>query len=221
MRMLRIKTTTKNTLGNTKCPFAVFASHSRHSHYDNGFTLTEVVVMTAIIVFISTTVLVSFSGFNENIALNRAARGLTLSLRQAQSFSLGTAVVGASVPPYAGIKLSMATMADAKKYVIFSDLNNLDADPEAEGNLIYDEPPDITIQQENFEKNIKINSLRNQGGPLVTSVVHVLFSSPEATVFLTDNGGASIGDYLEIELISPSGKTKKVTVRTSGQISIK
>src|SRR3989344_616379 len=80
-----------------------------------GFTLTEIVVITSIITTVSATVLVSFGGLNDGVALNRAAREFALALRQAQSTALGVTAAGSSavIPPYAGVRVSTVSSVEA------------------------------------------------------------------------------------------------------------
>jgi len=189
---------------------------SKKSHKESrraGFTVIEAVVMSAIVAFLAGTVLVKFGGLNDSIALNRSAQELALALRQAQSYALGVLVTGGAIPPQTGVKLSYATSDDARGYLIFSDFNG------GTGNFFYDSPPDVALENGRFERNVRINSIRDIFG-VEKPKVNVLFTSPEANVSLTDESGSSIGDLLTIELISPSGHIKRVFVRTSGQIGI-
>ena len=190
----------------------------KNSKFNAGFTVIEAVVMSVIVAFLAGTILIRFGGLNDSVALSRSARELALALRQAQSYALGVAVTGGTVPPLTGVRLSTAS-GEAGKYTIFSDLDG------GVGNLRYNDPPDIMIQTGRFERNVKIKSLFINGGAANITTMHVLFSSPEAQIFLTDdvdNNGDETGSIflLEIELESPSGDTQKVTVRVSGQISV-
>ena len=82
----------------------------------------------------------------------------------------------------------------------------------------------ISDGQAIFEGGIAVSSLTYYdalGTPYTTNFAHVMFLAPEATVILTDVNGNSLGDILEIGLISGSGGVRaKVLVRTSGQVSI-
>lgn len=188
--------------------------------YNRGFTVTEIVVAAAIISFLSAAILVSFTGIRSSATLNRSLRELAIAIRQTQSTALGVTVTSTQVPPVSGLKLSTATAADAKKYIVFSDLNDINGDTVPDGNLKYDRPPDVLVEEGVFEPNIRIKSLMVDTMKKVDTV-HILFSSPEAAVSLTDDAGMPVGELLQIELEAPSGDTKKITVRISGQISIR
>lgn len=174
--------------------------------------MIEVVVMLGILTLVSTAVLVSFTGLNESGLINRSAREFALAIRRAQNMSLAVTQVetsaGPQVPPAVGVKLDRSYPSI---YFLFAD-------------IIFDKKytaDDAKIgQDENFPPGIKINSLIDSAGG-TRSVVYIIFTAPEAAVSLTDENGISIGDKITVELASPSRQKRKVTIRTSGQVSIK
>lgn len=186
---------------------------------DTGFTMVEIVVMMAIMAMISGMVLVSFGGLHEGAALNRSARELGLAIRRSQNIALSITRVdtgaGPQIPKGAGIRLTQGS----SRYILFADQtrdNKYDTSTD---------PPDAKIEEEHvFEGNVTVESLKYfdaLNNPLTTSVAHVVFSTPNADMFISDESGASLGETLQIVLRGPSGKvTKKVTVRISGQVSI-
>lgn len=185
----------------------------------SAFSLVEALVVIAIITLISVISIVNFSSYNEGAAVKRSARDLALAIRKAQNMSLAVAAFGvsATVPPKIGVWLT--TNSPGNAYFTFRDLNP------PNGNGIYDSPTDQKIDTDKvFERNVKISSLTGYSGMSSApyTVVHIMFVPPEATVSFTDAGGVSIGDRLEILLAASAGSiTKKITIRTSGQISIK
>ena len=83
----------------------------------------------------------------------------------------------------------------------------------------------INPGDQTFDGGIKVASLTYYDALVIghtVPIANVVFVAPEATVVLTDATGISLGDTLEITLVSGSGQvSKRVTVRTSGQVSIK
>lgn len=177
--------------------------------------MVEVVVMISILTAISAIVLFSFTGLNQGAALNRSIRELALALRRAQNMSLAVSQVEVGgallIPPAIGIQLQ----DEAQSYLIFGDL------PGSRDNkytsLAEKIGPDLL-----FERGVKVESLID-GNNTSHVTVHIIFTAPEAAITLTDVGGGAMGSNdLVITLSPPSGQPKKtVTVRTSGQISIK
>jgi len=192
-----------------------------------GFTMIEMVVLIAMITMVSTIVLVSFSGLNEGIALNRAARELTLGIRKAQQIALAVRKLPSDtlIPPRAGIRLSTASGANTR-YTLFADMDDLNADGIPDGNFTYHTPPDVTIEQLTFERNVIVSAFEREDGSTITppgGIVNIIFSSPEARVDFSDTTGAKFTTTepaIAIVLKSPGGKTKKVIVRSSGQVTI-
>jgi Tfp pilus assembly protein FimT len=178
---------------------------------NGGYTATELVVVFAIIAFISGMVLISFTGLNENGALNRSAQELALGIRDAQNGALGVRRIASVTPVAVGVQLN----ADSSIYFLFAD----------DGDRVYSNPPDSKIGLNKvFPRGITINSLTGFPSGVATtySAVHITFVAPESVALLSDGGGSPVGDRLDIELITPSGNaTRMVTVRTSGQVSIK
>lgn len=179
----------------------------------SGFTMVEAVVMLGILTAVSAVVLFSFTGFNEGAALNRSARELALSIRKAQNMSLAVTQVptvnGPKIPPAVGLKLSTLTPST---YFLFADMvrdNKYTASDDAKiGN-------DTTL-----ERGIRVDSLKDKDG-VAHATAYVIFSAPEATTFLGDDNGGSIGDKLDVSLKTPAGQIRTITVRTSGQINVR
>lgn len=177
-----------------------------------GFTMIEVVVMLGIITMISTVVLVSFTGLSEGGAINRASRELALAIRRAQNMSLAVTQVetssGPKIPDAVGIRLDKAVPS---AYFLFVDVVRDNRYTSDDAKIGADEA---------LPAGVRINSLLDSSNASY-SIVHIMFSAPEAVVAITGTDGTSIGDRVEMELSSSSGKKKKVVARTSGQISIK
>ncbi|OGZ96750.1 MAG: hypothetical protein A3J10_01415 [Candidatus Sungbacteria bacterium RIFCSPLOWO2_02_FULL_54_10] len=190
---------------------------------ETGFTMVEVVVMMSIVTIISGIVLVSFTGLHEGAAINRSARELALAVRRAQNMSLAvtqidTPLAGPRIPPAIGMRFAQ----DAQTYVSFGDFNR----DNRYGNELPGDERDVRVVTDAvFEGNVKIKSVAyydafNQRQAI--PVLHVIFAAPEAAVTIAGADGAPLGDLAEIELVTASGQlTKRILVRTSGQVSIR
>lgn len=179
--------------------------------------MVEVVVMLMIITAVSATVLVGFGSTREGAALNRSARELALAIRRAQNMSLAVTQVdtlaGPKVPPAVGVRLAQG----GETYFLFADLAD---------NKKYD-ADDVKIAGADnlaFERGVKIKSLTylEVSSRRTAAAAQVVFAAPEAAMYIADANGDTLGEVIEIELAGPSGRLiKTVTVRTSGQVSIK
>lgn len=174
----------------------------------SGHTVIEMVVITGIIVTVSALLLINFSGLNETVALNRSTWELGLALRKTQNMALAVTEVVVPPPPAVGVRLSTLNPAT---YFTFADQN---------GDNIYTSPSEIKIGADMvFERGVKIYRITGQRNNEY-STVHVLFSAPEAVMVIADENGESIGNKIDVELISPSGTlTRTLTVWTTGQIT--
>lgn len=185
-----------------------------------GFTLFEALIMLAIVTAISSQVLFSFTGLNQGAALQRSAQELALGIRQAQNMSLAITRIEVGslptllTPPAIGIRISSAA-GESGEFLLFADRNDLAA---RDGRFSGPEERIGAIQ--NFVKGARIQRMVSGTQEAPVSVVHILFVAPEATLELTDNQGTQISDPLKIILAVPSGQTKTITARTSGQVSI-
>lgn len=207
-----------------------------------GFSTTELLVVISIITLISAAVIFSFTGLSENVALNRAVRELALGIRQAQNTSLSVTQVPIVQWPNAipsdqrivrhvGIELSTSG-AGASGYFFFVDIDapgvagvgpaDRKYEQKTDGNPDLQRDEKIAGSDFRFERNVRIMSFSDCSP--CPDTVNIIFSAPEATAqIVNQSGGGSIGNKLTIELVAPSNPNNKryVTVRTSGQISIK
>ncbi len=190
----------------------------------DGFTAIELIVVIAIITLISSTVLVSFSGLNQGIALQRGARELALATRRAQNRALAVSqlrIGGVDViPPAVGIFLTTGST----NFKVFADL----ADPVSGLSDKHYTSSSEDFETATFDRSIQIQALKGYpGGEATPAVNHdtanILFSSPDGTMNITDENGSNalIGERLDVVLVAPNGQTKTMIVRITGQIDIK
>lgn len=179
--------------------------------------------MMTIITMVSATVLVSFTGLHEGAAISRSARELALALRRVQNASLAVTQIdtlaGPRIPPAVGLRLA----EDAETYFSFADFNR---DNRYGGERADDErDARLTAGDTLFEGSVRIQSVAYYdafNARQEIPVLYVVFAAPEAAVTLAGEDGVPLGDLAEIVLVTRSGRlTKKISVRTSGQISIR
>jgi len=181
--------------------------------------MVEIVVMVAIITFISASVLVNFSGLNEGGSLNRSSRELALNMREAQNMSMsvkelavGSPTPTNTLPPGVGLEITRNT----DSYIIFADL-----DFPNPRDFKYSGVSEKIEPLKYFLRNVVVSSITDSED-IPYSKINIIFSAPEASMTITDNNGVDLGNMILLVLRSPTtGQTKTITVRTSGQISIK
>ena len=169
------------------------------------------VVAVSIVLFISAQVLVSFSTLNERTTLDRAAQELAFNIRRAQNMALAVAPVNLggtlTIPRSIGIRFSSQIPTN---YFFFADQNQ---------DGIYNDPAEKIEPLIRFPGNIKINTLT---GELVGNPgIHMIFTTPEATLTMTDAVGRLIPNFVDIKIQGVSGALKIVRVRISGQVTVR
>ena len=193
--------------------------HKNQSKFSAGDTAIELLVVSSIMITISAIVLLGFGILNDSVALNRSARDLAVMLRRAQNMALavtGVSAIGNEVPPAVGIQLTQG----ASTYLLFADRSGSFRDYKygaSDGEL---------IQSLRFDRNVVAYQFLDVDGDPISpaeGVLHIIFSAPEADLRITDGNGNGDPKWAKVDIIfrSPSGKTKILTVRESGQISVK
>ena len=183
-----------------------------------GFSALEFIVSLSIIMLISAQILISFSSLGQNAALNEAAQELVGQIRKAQYTSLAVTYANVPIggvpsyvfPPAVGIKFDMATPNQA---ILFADRNESGYTQ----NYKYNDTGE-RISTYTLPANVKINTINGN----TNGVFHILFTTPEATVYLTDGVGALLTPQsrLDIELIGAKGAKKTITVQITGQVNV-
>ena len=91
---------------------------SRHFRCKRGFTIAEIVVVIAIIGFVSVVVIARYRDFDSTSILKNLAYEVALSVREAQIMTVSTSNIGGVSQTSYGI----AFTADSNAYVLFSDM---------------------------------------------------------------------------------------------------
>ena len=208
-----------------------------------AFTLIELVVSIGIISVISAVVFFNFPQFNQTIHLNRSARELTVSLREAQARATAvTPLPNGEFPNNYGVFIEKAPDANGNgQYVLFSDYNNnLKFDPILPIPALPPLPP-IACTAPPDGECIKIftftNGIQITGLDAGITGLNIFYRRPDPIVVISDQGAACIagpssiagcsgGSYgpFTITISRPQGhdpsQVKKVEVYRTGQISI-
>ena len=189
-----------------------------------GFSLTELMVVIAIITAITSALILQQNKWNDRLALDTQTYELALMLRQAQVYSLGVRqYVGASGDPFNVGYGVCADSSNTGSYIFFVDKNN-------DGKCGVGE----TIETKNLTRGVYMskicgtnNLLAERCSPDVGNIqsIHISFlrPSPAPRIALLNNGGnnsSSVGTPAYIYLTSASNTSFKVKLDSTGQISI-
>lgn len=201
-----------------------------------GFTLIELLVVCAIVVIISSLILVDNNKFGGEVTLENLAYDIALTIRQAQVYGIAVANVGNNSNFSSGYGVVFSAnyaSLNPPQYYLFADLQN---------NGIYNPSytPSEEVQEEDLQQGYQVSQLcviSESNTTLCTpSEVDILFKRPEPVAYISAgfNGATpascSIGfaqnnftncyTEAEITIESPKGGTRTVDVYQNGQISV-
>ncbi|HVT74868.1 MAG TPA: prepilin-type N-terminal cleavage/methylation domain-containing protein [Candidatus Paceibacterota bacterium] len=176
----------------------------------SGFTLVELLVSIAIFTVITTVAVFNHAQFNGSVLLTNLAYEVALSIRQAQYY--GISVKQNSSQTFdSGYGVDFNTAA-ATSYSIFEDKTGGSA-------KIYD-GSDVVVKAYSIAKGNKISRICVDGD-CTKNVVDISFIRPEPDAFITANSATSpYYGKAEICMQAPQGLKRKITVESTGQISV-
>ena len=201
---------------------------SLYSKGDRGFTLTELLVSISIISVILTVIILNQSTYTDSAALFNLADEISSTISQAQAYGIGVKEVSTGSSEFNtsyGLAFSLLSSGSNTVYLYFADL---DANRIYTGNWSCDTSEclnKVDITRGNVIDDICI--IKTSGSDQCNSAkrADVSFARPstEAQIKLFNNGGQPLNESdlkgIRIELKSPRGSTRSVTVYTTGQIS--
>ncbi len=193
-----------------------FKGFTQHQNkFGAGFTLIELIVVSAIIIVITTFILFQQSKFNSSTLLRSLAYSIALSVRQAQVYgtsvresSLGSNIFSAGY----GIHIPSAGVSSADTYYIFSDLD---------GNGKYDVGEELPLFK--LGKGYMINNICGVIGTSCTTVskLTIFFRRPNPEAFISDNVASDMYPAAFIQVKSTGNSdTRSVKISNTGQISV-
>lgn len=203
-----------------------------------GFTLIELIVVSAIILIITAFVLFQQTKFNSSTLLRSLTYSVALSVRQAQIYGTsvresvsGSGVFGAGYGVY-------FPPGNTAQYYVFSDNNGngaYDPDPDGAGPLVGEELPVYTLGTGYFVSNVCVTLLGGStqqcysGTGTLINTLTIFFRRPNPDAcFATDvfpaacaKGATAQYSTAYVQLKSTgNGDTRSVKVSSTGQIAV-
>lgn len=192
---------------------------NRQKHH-KGFTIVELVVVVGIFTIISLLVLINFSGFSGNILVNNLAYDIALSIRKAQTFGLNVREAQVGTGFTSGFGIHFENNFGGLTYVFFVDNNN---------NKVYDSSGSELLESFTIKGGNSISKFCGiaSGGPENCSDdptgindINIVFTRPNPEASIQSKSPPGTWGSTDIYLLSRNGKTRIITVRNTGQISI-
>jgi prepilin-type N-terminal cleavage/methylation domain-containing protein len=180
-----------------------------------GFTLVELVISIGIFAMMTALLLAKYGNFNQGILLTNLAYDVALTIRNAQSYGLNvkSAVRNDNLFSYPyGVHFDI----NSTTFTFFNDFN----DDDHPSNYIYDNGEAISTSQ--MKRGVKISALCVGTGPsdcgINPSSLDVAFKRPNPDAIIKGDGVTY--SYAEVTLLGTDGSTRKVVVRSTGQIAV-
>ncbi len=199
---------------------------SRTQSSSRGFTLVELLVSIGIFTLITTVSVFSYADFNSNVLLTNLAYEVALSVRQAQFYGITVkqSVSAENFDSGYGVHLTKNAMS----YTLFEDgkgsgsLNHVyeeDADPDNDEAL-----ETYSVQKGNFISKLCTKGSGSLDCTLTSLDLSFVRPNPETYVAFSTDAGQALLDLTKTTSIicvaSPRGTLRKVTVESTGQISV-
>lgn len=175
-----------------------------------GFSLIEFLVSISIVAIISTVVLVNHNKFQSTTLLSNLAYDIGLSIRQAQVFGTGVRTFNDDFDFAYGLVFNRTT---PNSYIIFADRDN---------GMDYDTNERVetyTLADGYIISNLCGIDAGGENCFLESTEVLIMFERPNPNALFVVSEGGSYSS-MKIEIQSPLGDTRHVTVHTVGQIAI-
>lgn len=198
-----------------------------------GFSLIEMLVVFAIIVSIMSVVFTNQGSFNKSYVLANTAYDVALSLRNAETFGIGSRALGTSVNAGYGLHFDSS---DSSAFRLFADTapaascSTPNCKP---GNYVYTVGSDSLVRTYALGNNITITDFcayatswsctyAHDGASGGLTSLDIVFARPNPNPFMSENGAYSqafpVTDAC-LRLSSAQGTARYVSVSLAGEIS--
>lgn len=175
-------------------------------HTQRGFSLVELLITIAIILIITTLVMIRYGSFNSTTLLKSQAYEVALNLREAQTYAVSVRGDASQFRNAYGIYFER----DTQTYQLFYD---------ADGNGVYSNNEalgDPYALDERFE----ISGLCFESCDGTTSSMNVTFTRPDFDARIFQNVGSANSGTITISPVGDDSNGWSVTVYRTGQISV-
>lgn len=187
----------------------------KNINFEKGFTVLELVISIGIFALMSAVLLAKYGTFNQGVLLNNLAYDIALTIRNAQSYGLNVRSASRSANlfdnPY-GVHFDLAN--DPTHFIFFVDLN---------GNGVYDDDPQIAnLAKTTITRGSVISDLCvGNSGNCNVDTLDITFKRPDPNAIIKHNRFQNMyNSDADITITAIDGLSKKIKVRSTGQITV-
>ena len=197
------------------------------NNFKKGFTVVELMVVTAIFALMSSIAIANYPSFTTRLSLELLAHDIALTIRQSQVYTLGVKALAGDFPSW-GVHFDAN---DEKHFILFADKN---------GNAVYDKGDDCGGADTECQTKYTVQGLNTitQLCGKFGSTVDCFAVFPESTRYLDvvfrrpDPDAYSSSDQVEyappnkysdasIKVVGVEGAFRYIHITQSGQISVR
>jgi hypothetical protein len=204
------------------------------TRFVSGFTILELIVTLSIFTALTGLLLFNFQTFESRTTLDAVTQEVALAFRQAQVYGVSIhefqGAQGSVFPPY-GVNFDTAFFSGSAPtaFVLYADvLPDENGDQEYSGTLDCESSTECTekiILRQGYTVQTFCGVISPGASCDALSSLDVIFRrpNPEAIILGKYTSGGSKLFFIEANVVisAPTGETKTVIVRSSGQISVK
>lgn len=210
--------------------------------YNSGFTFTELLVVMAIFMIITSITIFNYGSFNASISIQNLADDIALSVRRTQSFAIGVQGARGIFSDGYGVHFTTDTTSSKyfgskKSFVLYADLNTSTLYKYTYNNSSTCGTPTSTneclellnIISADEIKDIRLNG--ESGGRSPTGTIDIIFKRPDPAPYFcyrmnntqsscTLEGNNISSVQIMVSNIADTGISKVVNIAINGQISV-
>jgi prepilin-type N-terminal cleavage/methylation domain-containing protein len=194
-----------------------------------GFTLVELLVVVAVIIFVSAMIFANNNKFGGQALLQNLAYDIALSVREAQVYGISVKGAGSSFSAGYGMHFSLATVST---YNLYADTKNAANQIVPDG--LYEAGEDVSpspyvIGRGFYISKLCVTSFAMPVEDCTPTSLDILFVRPEPDAYISigvpqyDGAGQIIpSTYAQARVVatSPRGDVMSILISSNGQISV-
>ena len=204
--------------------------------FNKGLTLIELMVVVAIFLIITATVIFNYGSFNSNVSLQNLTDDVALSIRKAQGFAIGARAVGDSFTNSYGMHFSLdknplGSLSGSERSFLMFSVPVADPQKYTDTGSMSDVCGNNTnecVELFNITSNDVVKEFKIDDAVVNTGSVDILFTRPNtrANFCYRANGGSVCAPASRVDITISNGqeneleKTKTISIQNTGQISI-
>lgn len=199
----------------------MFSKKYQHNKQNQGFSLVELLITSAIITIVTAIVIIKHASFNNAVLLNNQAYEIALAIREAQMFAVSARGESSDFRERYGAYFNKSN-ANSQEVIIY-----IESEDSGNDSKRYNEGDDSILETLVLDSRFKIDDICAPDGSRDNcnrSAVSLSFKRPDFDPILNPTGvAASTVNMIEIVVVPVNGSSfsRVIEITKAGQISVK